>query len=37
MFHAGRWTTDEEAVTMHMDAIVDDFAQTMNGAMESAI
>lgn len=31
--HRGRWLNDEEAVTQHMDAIVDDFGQAINGMM----
>jgi len=31
--HQGRWTTDEQALTQHMDAIVDDFGQAIDGVM----
>lgn len=31
--HRSRWVTDEGAVTQHMDAIVDDFGQAINGVM----
>lgn len=35
--HRGRWETDQGALESNLDAILDDFAQAMNGAMESAI
>lgn len=31
--HQGRWTHDEGALEMHMDAIVDDFGRAINGVM----
>lgn len=31
--HSGRWIHDQGALEMHIDAIVDDFAQAINGVM----